>query len=202
MEMAGVVKSLKVEVRMSFRLRNVVLCSLAAWLSLCVSAQSEHIETAEGPPGLRGVVLREAVDPCLGLHWQWMADPSHPEWPYHLVLVDKTAAPAAHGPVSLGALSLPQAASALQSPVIRAGELITVLQQTGTLTARLQALALDSASAGHALRVRLTVSSERSYGMNSLLSSTGPIITVTAEAPGRAVWPAASERSTVERQKR
>jgi len=180
---------------------------VAALASLPGIAQPARIvASAQAPPELRGEIMRETVDPCLGLHWQWIADPAHPEWPYHLVLADATVA---HLPaVSASAALSPRAALPASAPiatpvrVIRAGDLIIVNQQTGTVNARLQALALDSAAAGRPLRVRLTVSGDRSLGMNSLLSSSGPVITVTAQAPGEALWSITPVRSTVEEQSR
>lgn len=180
---------------MRHRLATLLFVCGVAFLSLPCTAQPPRIvASAQAPPGLRGEVLRETVDPCLGMHWQWIADPAHPGWPYHLVMVGSTFPSASTASVVTASHTASEPVQAVAAArVIRAGDLITVRQQSGAISARLQALALGSAMAGHPLRVRLTISGDRSLGMNSLLSSTGPVITVLAQGPGEAVWSTGQE---------
>jgi hypothetical protein len=169
---------------MRYRLSSLILVCVSALAALQGEAQRARIiASAQASPEARGEVLKEMVDPCLGLRWQWVADPAHPDWPYHLILAGGSSASSSAAPHASASPRVP-----VQSFVIRAGDLITVHQQTDTVNARLQALALDSAAPGRSLRARLIVNGDRSLGVNSLLGSSGPIITVTASASGEAVW--------------
>jgi hypothetical protein len=67
-------------------------------------------------------------------------------------------------------------------PVIRAGDLITVSQQTPILRAHFQAVALESGAAGQTLRVRLLGGSE------TLTGNQGTVVDVRAIQAGEAVW--------------
>lgn len=135
------------------------------------------------PPGISpgaaerpaGEFRREILDPCLGSRWQLVTDPAHPEWPGRLVLVEP--------PVSLP--SAPAAPSPTSPPApfaIRAGDRLTVDQQTSVLHARLQAIALESARAGQTTRVRLAAGTHSARGWD------GTVIAVVVTAPGQASW--------------
>jgi hypothetical protein len=90
----------------------------------------------------------------------------------------------------------PQATRPLPAPRtgsdIHAGDRIVVEQRTAILEAQFEAVALDSASAGDRLRVRL--SSER----NSPGSLSGRVIEVVVTGRGRASWATASTQKSPE----
>jgi hypothetical protein len=159
------------------------------------------------PPGISpgaaerpaGEFRREILDPCLGSRWQLVTDPAHPEWPGRLVLVEPPvslpSAPAAPSG-ALRAVALPAAIPASFQPLslapsptsppapfaIRAGDRLTVDQQTSVLHARLQAIALESARAGQTTRVRLAAGTHSARGWD------GTVIAVVVTAPGQASW--------------
>jgi len=118
---------------------------------------------------------REILDSCLGSRWQFHVDPAHPERPAQLVLIDRSALP-------------PSQTQPAPVIAIRAGDRITVEQETAFLHARLQAVAIESAIAGQVLRVRLA------SGKSTLLA-TGAVIRIRAIAPGQGRWLTAEQRS-------
>jgi hypothetical protein len=123
----------------------------------------------------------EIVDPCLGTRWQLRFDAAHPERPGRLVLVEP--------PPDRKTVSKDQAARPAPSMAIRAGDRVTVDQQTATVHAQLQAVAIESAAPGQLLKVRLGA------GSNTSLSGYGPVIAVVALASGHARW-LATERNS------
>jgi hypothetical protein len=159
---------------------------------------------------------REFFDPCLGSRWQLLTNPSHPEWPARLVLLEtsrveesggRSTAPAderARKPLKLassgGLSNRPSDRTSNRSPnrwsgetqidppspglplVIRAGDTVTVDQQTPLLRAHFQAVALESAAAGHRMRVRL------GDGTRSVRGLDGTVIAVIATAAGQTQW--------------
>lgn len=143
----------------------------------------------------RGELLREFTDPCLGTHWQLLADPVHPEGPRRLVLLEPVGsrrsgrgddvATARLGTVAnvnappRGEGDLPNLAPPL---AIRAGDRVTVDQETPLLHARLQAVALESAGVGQRMRVRLGAGTIP----QSSLSAT--VIAVLVTGTGQAKW--------------
>jgi hypothetical protein len=141
--------------------------------------------------GTQAPSLREIVDPCLGTRWQLVADAQHPERPRRLVLVNSgvyrvsNPSPAGSVPPSVSL----REASPVALPVIRAGDRITVLQQTSILRARLQAVALESGAAGQTLRVRLL------GGADTLTGNQGTVVDVRAMQAGEAVWLAVDRNS-------
>ena len=185
-------------------IHTILLLQLAA-ASPLLAQGARIVASPEAAPALRGRLLREAVDPCLGLHWQWIADPLHPERPYRLVMAGAEIVPGipastaanAQAPANLSAPTASVSAS-VSAPVIRAGDAITVHQETGAVRARLQAIALDSARAGEPLRVRLTVTSDAGQGRNFVLSSLGPVVTVRAAAAHEAVWSSTAASSSTQ----
>jgi hypothetical protein len=154
-----------------------ILAVLFAMLFSVMPVMSAEELTASGTADPRPArVWREITDPCLRQHWQWIVDAKHPGWPARLVLVggkDREA----YG----------ESAAAI---VIRSGDLLTVDQDSGALTARFQAIALESAASGEPLQVRLALANGRHQGDNFGLIAPGPVIRVIATGRGEAKWEA------------
>jgi len=120
-----------------------------------------------------GEIRREIADPCLRSRWLLIVDPAHPGWPGRLVLKassqgfrDDGARPAtATGPLA-----------------IRAGDQVSVDQSSPILRAQFQAVALQSATVGEVLKVRLMA------GRKMPLSAQGAVISVIAAGVKRARW--------------
>jgi flagella basal body P-ring formation protein FlgA len=66
--------------------------------------------------------------------------------------------------------------------VIRAGDRVTVDQETQVLHARFQAVALESAAVGQRMKVRLGTGTHSAQGLD------GTVIAVLATAAGQAQW--------------
>lgn len=176
----------------------VVLLAAIAFVILSLPAASA------ASIGGRAPVNKEIVDPCLGVHWRWVANAAHASQPGRLVMVEAASraggAPRGGGSresSSTGAMPHPPRSVAkpvltepvltepvLAEPVlaIRIGDRIEVDQSSPQLYARFQAVALQSAIAGHPLRVRLLVSK------TPQLNAEGAVIVVTASGPGQASW--------------
>jgi hypothetical protein len=159
-----------------------------------------HAATLVGEVGgqflgeLHGEIHNEIADPCLGHHWQLVIDPTHPGWPGRLILLDQKAQSAQNPqnrnqPDNRMQAGLKRSVSDMQSMVIRAGDRVTVDQDSGVLDARFEAVALESAWTGEKLRVRLIVAGRR-QGQNSELNAPGPVIPVVATGIGLARWAA------------
>jgi hypothetical protein len=149
--------------------------SAAAAEMLVASATADH------PSQTR--VWREVTDPCLRQHWQWIVDARHPGWPARLVLI--------------GGRDGPADAGRAPAVVIRSGDRLTVDQNSGALTARFQAIALESAAPGELLQVRLTLAGDQPYGVNSAAITPGPVIRVIATGRGEARWEPRQARISV-----
>jgi hypothetical protein len=149
------------------------------------------------PPSLtvraQGELRREFFDPCLGSRWHLVTNPEHPEWPGRLVLVEagglgvdrsiaEHAFHATEAPTTVLRSGEIPVDSGIPAIVIRAGERVTVDQQTQVLHARFQAIALESAIAGQRMRVRLGAGTHSARGLD------GVVIPVLATAPGQARW--------------
>jgi hypothetical protein len=138
----------------------------------------------------RGAAQRERVDPCLGNRWQWLADPGHPARPARLILLEAGSRSA----LDLNSLALPSSSVSLPSgPIrplppfaVRAGDRVTVVQETPILRARFQAVALESAPIGRSFRVRLIGGSDIRTG------NQGMVVLVRAASTGEVVWLAAA----------
>jgi hypothetical protein len=152
-----------------------------SFTALCISLGWTLWLLTFGTIVVQGQVHRELIDPCLGLHWQRVINPVHPEWPERLipmgeVLVDPIRSQRV---AATGDARVPDARPAF---VIHVGEHIAVEQQTAVMYAKLQAVALESGTVGQRLRVRLNVGKDGSMSMN------GPVIVVVAAAKGLARW--------------
>lgn len=118
-------------------------------------------------------VIGEVRDPCLKIRWQVIADGSHPERPGRLVAVLNAKE---EGSPRQG-LAIP-----VQTPVIQWGASITVFQATRTVTAQLQAVAMESAVLGRSFRARLV--SQSVAGESPRIA----VISVVATGPKTATW--------------
>jgi hypothetical protein len=133
----------------------------------------------------RDLIRRDFLDPCLGLHWQLMDDPKHPGGPGRLVQLREMAVADAgkrFAEANVASLDATPLKAPLLPVVIRAGERITVEQETPVLHARLTAVALESGAVGDRLRVRLNA------GKNAAMGTAGPVIAVVATGKGLARW--------------
>jgi hypothetical protein len=136
---------------------------------------------------------REMIDPCLGTRWRLEADAAHPGWPARLVLVERSDGrnAIADGQLAIGveqvAIVGRRSAIPVRQIAIHAGDRIELEQENGPVHARLQALALGSAAAGQALKVRLM---QATSGSNF----NGPTVAAVALGPGHGRW-TASERA-------
>lgn len=161
------------------------------------SAQGSYTFLAargQAPEELQGRLLRVIDDPNLGLRWLLVRDPAQPAGPARLVLAStlaSTYAPAgeadgkadgkaddkADGNADAGASPLPAAFAAQAArlrPVIRAGDRLLLEQDSDLARVRLEAVAMQPAAAGAALRARLAIG--------------GKVVRAVALGPGRAAF--------------
>jgi hypothetical protein len=146
----------------------------------------------EGGGRLRGEFRKEITDPCLDQHWRLVVDPGHPSWPGRLILVNQNAQigkQTGNRPQTrLDHAGLASSGPDIQSMAIRAGDHVTVDQDSGVLNARFEAVALESAGAGERLRVRLIVADGGRQDLNPNRTAPGPVIPVTATGSGLVQW--------------
>jgi hypothetical protein len=169
---------------MALPLLSVLLMAVLAPPAYCLRSD---LSASAGSAG-----SREFFDPCLRSHWQLQTNPAHPEQPGRLVLVNPNGAHPGQPARAPGELVSPTShfvegrinpAHAASPPIIRAGDRVIVNQQTRVLHAHLSAIALESATPGQRIRVRLAA------GTPSARVLDATIITVLATAPGQAQWP-------------
>jgi hypothetical protein len=130
--------------------------------------------------GISDETRREIADPCLGSHWQLIVDAAHPGWPGKLILKSSS------GDIRRDEAGTP-ATGVEAPPAIRVGDQVTVNQSSPVLHAQFQAIALQSASVGGMLKVRLMA------GKNMPLTAQGAVIAVLAEGVKQARWLTAGE---------
>jgi hypothetical protein len=100
-------------------------------------------------PMQSGTVIREIEDLYLGDRWLLVRNPEHPGGPGRLVLAQEKVPSARPG--------APAADHLLASPIIHAGDRITLEEHTSQVDAVLEAVALGPAIPGGIFRVRLQV---------------------------------------------
>jgi hypothetical protein len=132
-----------------------------------------------------GEVVREIDDPHTGARWLLMRNSGHPGGPGRMVLAFAPRGQALStvgGETRIGAQSDLEpllAASAPAQPVIRAGDRLTVEENTAVVEARLEAVALNPAAIGSPFNVRLAIGGRVvrvvavSAGRATLLAETG-----------------------------
>lgn len=124
-------------------------------------------QMAQEPPAsqaLTGRALRVAYDHQTGGRWLLLRDQAHPAWPAHWIKAIPDDTESASSPHVI--LPLPI--------VIRAGDWVTVQEQTQSIHAQLDAIALEPAKRGFELWARLRIN--------------GIPVRVIAVAPGRAIF--------------
>jgi len=144
-----------------------------------VSAASGQARTGTGPgarilpPGgtlgpavalASAEVVRELDDPHNGDRWLLMRDPDHPRGPGRLMLAART----------FNKARLSEPGTVPPRPVIHAGDRLIVEENTAVAEARLEAIALGSATVGAPLDVRLKIG--------------GKVVRAVALAMGRAAF--------------
>lgn len=137
------------------------------------------------PEPSHGSLQREIVDPCLGNRWQWTADLEHPERPARLILLDAGSRPTLISSSPPSREAFPRTVPVRLSPAsfaVRAGDRVTVVQETPILRARFQAVALESAPIGESFRVRLI------GGADVRTGNQGMVVIVRAAPTGEVVW--------------
>ena len=179
-------------------LPTLLVCGIAQILMSC-SAWAALIALRDKAPG---EIRREIADPCLGFHWRLIVDSAGQGRPGRLVLLDQNGTTAG-GSVNGAHTMLAPAASRLDSAlvIIRAGEHVVVDQDTGVVRARLNAIALESATSGQRLRVRLIVGpglsrnglSRNGLSRNAELTAPGPVVSALATAAGEVRWPSSGQ---------
>lgn len=145
------------------------------------SGSVAHIEVSSRAPASAaarpaGEVVREIDDPSNGDRWLLLRDASHPGGPGRLVLTARRES-GQRRPESAGAQ--PAVVRASVVPVIHAGELLVVEENTAIASARLEAVALAPAEIGAEFAARLRMG--------------GKVVRAVALGPGRAAF--AAERT-------
>jgi hypothetical protein len=117
--------------------------------------------------------MREIDDPQTGTRWLLTRNAVHPEGPGRLATASMRID---SDPIHVGREGKVQGVTAAEVPprlVIRAGDRLIVEENTATIEARLEAVALGGAAAGSLLQARLKIG--------------GRIVRVIARTPGHAV---------------
>ena len=122
---------------------------LAIWVLLLVLAVAAVGQRPAPPPG---EVLRRIDDPAAGGAWLLVRDPVHRAGPGRLIWVPR-GAQAVPGKRDAGLL----AEDAAYRPVILAGDLLVVEEETAVAEVRLAATALEPAPAGGLFNARLEI---------------------------------------------
>jgi len=130
---------------------------------------------AAGDP-MRGSPVREIDDPSTGNRWLLERGVEHPGGPGRLVLAGRN-----HAAARAGKGQSPAGEAISGMPVIRAGDVVTLVAHTAVMDAALESLALAPAAAGATLRVRLKIG--------------GRVMEAVALGPGKAEWAPNSEET-------
>jgi hypothetical protein len=173
---------------------QVAMCaSLAAALVSCgAAAAAQTASSANLPPQsslfisvgasvprpVTDQVIREIDDPHSGARWLLMRNDSHPAGPGRLVLIAATCTQPEQGEHEDKSSCVAKEKTHL-NPVIRTGDQLIVEENTAVIEARLEGVALGSATLGSAFDVRLKIG--------------GKIARVVALAPGRAAFQSGTE---------
>ncbi len=131
--------------------------TLAAHGQAVTARTQSSVATLEAP----AITLREIDDPHSGARWLLLPGPNYPGGPGRLVLA------AGGDGTGSAAVTIPAPAR----PVIRAGDLLVVEENSALVEARLEARALGTAARGSTLQARLKIG--------------GKVVSVVALGPGR-----------------
>ncbi len=133
--------------------------------TLCATQSS--LANAQGrDEGSSVRVLAEIDDAQLGTRWLLRSDPAHPGGPGVMMLSFYAKKPHSNASFSLVAAH----------PVIRGGDRLIVEERSPVVEARLEAIALGSATAGSSFRARLKIGGKivRAIALGSGLASLVP----------------------------
>jgi Chaperone for flagella basal body P-ring formation len=128
-------------------MKYAIAISIAFLVSSGLAFGAACVSSVAPQPAARSYI----DDPLLGKGWALVRDCAHPETPGRLVAVPRNLPGAVYPENVTAAVS--------EAPIvqIRAGEQITLLKDSETLHLRLQAVAMERASRGQRIRVRLAV---------------------------------------------
>jgi hypothetical protein len=136
------------------------------------STDAGHLEMLSSPSTRStstvpaGEIIREIDDPSNGDRWLLVHNANHPAGPGLLLLVSLVHIQTGQAVPGTGAEPV--------APVIRAGDRVIVEENTPVVEARLEAVAMSPALAGHPFNARLSIG--------------GRVIRAVASGPGRAVF--------------
>lgn len=94
-------------------------------------------------------------DPASGMSWRVATDPRHPERPAKMVEISNEDYCGDRLIGGLRAGREPRVADTVQSPIVRAGDWLQVLQDTRVVHAEFNAMALSKGWPGDSIKVRL-----------------------------------------------
>ena len=167
---------------MNTQIKSTFVLLLALLGTACRGQQTKQSNLNELPDGGGGAqaqpgdvsryrTIRIFEDPSTHLRWTLLQNLSRPAVPARLIRASNNPNCAATSAVECG---LPGAVSfqPAADPVIHVGDALIIAEHTQVLDAQLEATALGQAAAGEPLRVRL--------------KSSGHILFVVADGPGRA----------------
>jgi hypothetical protein len=129
---------------------------------------------------LAGELVREIDDPNNGDRWLLTRDESHPGGPGLLMLVSTARINPAINPAVLRNPTQKSPQVETPAPIIRAGDLVILEENTPVVQARLEAVAMGPALAGAPFSVRLSIG--------------GRVVRAVAIMPGRAVFEEETQR--------
>lgn len=144
------------------------ICVLSSLGNLCGQAI-----TSRAAP-VAGSVIREIDDPANGDRWLLMRNPSNPGGPGRMILAASLNETSKLERGGLASQASAQLHSATVSPAIHIGDRLVIEENTPLVAARLEAVALNPASSGSPLNVRLTIG--------------GKVLRVLALGPGHAAF--------------
>ncbi len=163
------------DVRRANRRSKVATLLLAgvALVALAGRADAQEPSKKSAAPQPVATAIREILDPHTGMHWLLLRDTVHPGGPGRLVRVVTEIDTGSSNVESKRDVLRMSAFEVPPRPVIRAGDRLIVEENTPTIEARLEAIALGAAAPGSMIQARLKIG--------------GRIVPVIARTQGHAV---------------
>ncbi|MGA7857773.1 MAG: hypothetical protein WCA11_07605 [Terracidiphilus sp.] len=171
-----------VETPFSRLFKPALFVAIAAFIALAVCTPAQEplamLKVSRTVP----TVIREIDDPHTGMRWVLLRNPVHPAGPAHVALVDN-----GKNEIQIGGARSPdvQRVPASEAPrplIVHRGDRLIVEENTATIEARLEAIAMGAAARGGEIQARLKIG--------------GKLVKVVALGAGRAalapvieVWP-------------
>jgi hypothetical protein len=156
------------------------------WIAATASAFSA-VSNGQPTPAYHAMYYRTVLtDPCLGAKWQLVFDATHPGRPPRMVPVKQEALQASASPTLLGQSFRSEEPDAFPPILLRAGDAVTIDQDSRFVHAEFQGVALESVAMGKSVRVRITLGSRRGEG--AFQGTNEAVIVATATGPGRVLW--------------